>query len=55
MRSLSIGADASLFFRRSHYDFTGSDLPPKVGEPGRRTITQRNPEVRAFLAWNYNH
>ena len=44
-----------MFFRRSHYDFTGSDLPPLVGEPGRRTLTQRNPEVRAFLAWSYSH
>jgi hypothetical protein len=51
-RSLSIGADFSLFFRRSHYDVT-SDTPELA--PGRRTITQRNPEVRLFLAWNYNH
>jgi hypothetical protein len=51
-RSLSIGADASLFYRRSHYDVTSAtpELPP-----GRRTITQRNPEVRAFVAWTYNH
>jgi hypothetical protein len=52
-KSLAAGVDSSIFFRRSHYDFTGSDLPPLVGEPGRRTITQRNPEVRAFLAWTY--
>ena len=52
-KSLAAGVDGSAFFRRSHYDFTGSDLPPLVGEPGRRTITQRNPEVRAFLAWTY--
>jgi hypothetical protein len=51
-RSLSIGADASLFFRRSHYDVT-SETPELT--PGRRTVTQRNPEVRAFLAWGYNH
>jgi hypothetical protein len=54
-KSLAAGAETSIFFRRSHYDFTGSDLPPLVGEPGRRTITQRNPEVRAFVAWTYNH
>ena len=34
------------------YDVT-SDTP-ELGS-GRRTITQRNPEVRAFLAWTYNH
>ena len=54
-KSLAAGAETSIFFRRSHYDFTGSDLPPLVGEPGRRTLTQRNPEVRAFLAWTYSH
>jgi hypothetical protein len=54
-RSLALGAEGAIFFRRSHYDFTGSDLPPLVGEPGRRTLTQRNPEVRAFLAWTYSH
>jgi hypothetical protein len=52
LRSLSIGADASMFFRRSHYDVT-SETPELA--PGRRTITQRNPELRAFVAWNYNH
>jgi len=52
---LSLGADGAVFFRRSHYDFAGSDLPPLVGEPGRRTLTQRNPEVRLFLTWQYNH
>jgi hypothetical protein len=54
-KGLSIGADGSLFFRRSHYDFTGSTLIPKVGEPGRRTITQRNPEARVFVAWSISH
>ena len=49
-KSLSAGADGSVFFRRSHYDFAGSGVPPAIGE-GRRTITQRNPEVRVFLAW----
>jgi hypothetical protein len=52
-RSLSIGADGSIFLRRSRYDIT--EDTPEFGEAGRRTITQRNPEVRAFLAWNYNH
>jgi hypothetical protein len=51
-RSLSIGADGSVFFRRSHYDVTSET--PELGS-GRRTITQRNPEARVFLAWNYNH
>jgi hypothetical protein len=51
-RSLSIGADGSVFFRRSRYDVT-SDTP-EFGS-GRRTITQRNPELRVFLGWNYNH
>lgn len=51
--SLAIGADASLFFRRSHYDFEGSGIPPEIGE-GRRTVTQRNPEARVFLSWTYN-
>ena len=52
-RSLSIGADGSIFLRRSRYDVTGDT--PEFGEAGRRTITQRNPEVRAFVAWIYNH
>jgi hypothetical protein len=52
-RSLSIGADGSVFFRRSRYDVTNDT--PEFGEAGRRTITQRNPEARLFLAWNYNH
>jgi hypothetical protein len=52
-RSLSVGADGSIFFRRSHYDVT--EDTPEFGEAGRRTITQRNPEARLFLAWNYNH
>lgn len=50
-RSLAVGADGSIFFRRSRYDVAESDftgLPP-----GRRTITQRNPQVRAFVAWTY--
>jgi hypothetical protein len=51
--SLAIGADASLFFRRSHYDFEGSGVPPEIGE-GRRTVTQRNPEARVFLSWTYS-
>ena len=53
-RHLAIGADASLFFRRSHYDFAGSGVPPEIGT-GRRTITQRNPEARVFLTWSLSH
>ncbi len=52
-RSLALGVDGSVFFRRSHYDVVASELPGVP--PGRRTITQRNPEVRAFLSWTYNH
>jgi hypothetical protein len=52
-RSLSIGADGSVFFRRSRYDVT--DDTPEFGAAGRRTITQRNPEARLFVAWTYNH
>jgi hypothetical protein len=51
-RSLSVGADGSVFFRRSHYDVTVDT--PEFGS-GRRTITQRNPEARLFVAWTYNH
>jgi hypothetical protein len=53
-KGLSVGADGSMFFRRSHYDFDGSGVPPEIGT-GRRTITQRNPEARVFLAWSYSH
>ena len=52
-KHLAIGADGSMFFRRSHYDFEGSGVPPSIGE-GRRTVTQRNPEARVFLSWTYN-
>jgi hypothetical protein len=51
-RTFSVGADGSMFFRRSHYDVTSAT--PELA-PGRRTITQRNPEVRAFVTWTYNH
>jgi hypothetical protein len=50
---IAVGADSSLFFRRSHYDVTESTLPRLA--PGRRTVTQRNPEVRVFVSWTYNH
>jgi hypothetical protein len=50
---LAVGADSSLFFRRSHYDVAQSELPRTP--PGRYTVTQRNPEVRVFLSWTYNH
>jgi hypothetical protein len=53
-KGLSIGADGFMFFRRSHYDFAGSGVPESIGT-GRRTITQRNPEARVFLAWTYSH
>jgi len=53
MRHLSIGADGSIFLRRSRYNVTVET--PEFGEAGRQTITQRNPEARLFLAWNYNH
>ena len=51
-RSLTIGADGSIFLRRSRYTIT--EDTPEFGEAGRRTITQRNPEARLFLAWTYN-
>jgi uncharacterized protein DUF3943 len=52
-RSLAVGADSSLFFRRSHYDVSLSQIHSIA--PGRYTITKRNPEVRLFLSWTYNH
>jgi hypothetical protein len=51
--SLTIGADGSVFFRRSRYNIT--EDTPEFGEARRQTITQRNPEARLFLAWTYNH
>jgi hypothetical protein len=53
-KTLAIGADASVFFRRSHFDFSGSGVPPEIGT-GRRTVTQRNPEARVFLTWSLYH
>jgi hypothetical protein len=53
-KGFGIGADGAMFFRRSHYDFAGSGVPARIGT-GRRTITQRNPEVRVFLTWSYTH
>jgi hypothetical protein len=52
-RSLTVGADGSIFFRRSRYNVTVDT--PQFGPPRRQTITQRNPEARLFLAWTYNH
>jgi hypothetical protein len=52
-RTLTIGADGSVFFRRSRYNVTVDT--PEFGPPRRQTITQRNPEARIFLAWTYNH
>ncbi len=42
-RSLTIGADGSIFFRRSRYNIT--EDTPEFGEARRQTITQRNPEA----------
>ena len=42
-----------MFFRRSRYNIT--EDTPEFGEARRQTITQRNPELRLFVAWNYNH
>jgi hypothetical protein len=52
-RSLTVGADGSMFFRRSRYNVTVET--PEFGPPRRQTITQRNPEARLFLAWTHNH
>jgi hypothetical protein len=49
---IALGVDGSVFVRRSRYDLTGSGVPPEIGT-GRKTITQRNPEVRAYLAWHW--
>jgi hypothetical protein len=45
---VSAGIDGLVFFRKSRYDVTGSgwSVPP-----GRRTVTQRNPEIRAFVGY----
>jgi hypothetical protein len=51
--SLTVGADGSVFYRRSRYNVTVDT--PEFGPPRRQTITQRNPEARLFLAWTYNH
>ena len=42
-----MGADASVFLRSSHYDIEGTE--GSEIEPGVRTVTQRNPEVRLYL------
>jgi hypothetical protein len=47
---VAIGVDGSIFFRRSHYDLSSSGT---AVSSGRRTITQRNPELRAYLAWHW--
>jgi hypothetical protein len=52
-RSITVGADGSVFYRRSRYNVTVDT--PEFGPPRRQTITQRNPEARLFLAWTYNH
>jgi len=48
---IALGAEARVFFRRSDYDLTGSGDTGIA--TGRRVITQRNPEVRAFVAWQW--
>jgi hypothetical protein len=48
---VAVGVDGSIFFRRSRYDLTGTGDTGVA--TGRRTITQRNPEVRAYLAWHW--
>jgi hypothetical protein len=48
----ALGVDGTLFLRQSHYDLTGTNLPPGV-QPGRKTVNQRNPEVRVYLAWHW--
>ncbi len=48
---IAVGVDASIFLRRSRYDLTGTG---ETGiETGVRTVTQRNPEVRAFVGWQW--
>jgi opacity protein-like surface antigen len=44
---VAVGADASVFLRSSHYDIEGTE--GSEIEPGVRTVTQRNPEVRLYL------
>jgi hypothetical protein len=48
---IALGADGSIFFRRSNYDLTGTG---ETGiATGKRVITQRNPEIRAYVAWQW--
>jgi hypothetical protein len=49
---MAIGVDGSIFFRQSHYDVTGVNLPPGI-VAGRYTVNQRNPEARVYLAWHW--
>ena len=46
--SLGIGADAYVFLRNSHYVATDS----ANGQELRKDVTQRNPQVRVYLALN---
>jgi len=48
---MSLGADGAVFLRHSRYDITGSEGAGIA--PGVRRITQRNPEVRAFVGWQW--
>ena len=45
---LSIGADAYVFLRDSHYSLTDS----ATGEVRRQDVTQRNPQLRLYIAMN---
>jgi hypothetical protein len=46
--SFSIGADAYLFLRDSHYSLTDS----ATREVRREDVRQRNPQLRVYLAVN---
>jgi hypothetical protein len=48
---IAVGADGTILFRRSRYDLTGTG---ETGiATGKRVVTQRNPEIRAFVAWQW--
>ena len=46
--SLSLGADAYVFLRDSHYSLADS----QTGEVRNRNVRQRNPQVRVYIAMN---
>jgi hypothetical protein len=49
---MSAGVDGLIFYRKSKYDVSGSGLPPSVPQ-GPRTVSQRNPELRAFIGYRW--